>query len=95
VVVAAHAVGDNRGEQAFDCGQKSDGKDGRQERKNVFRVELRRREMGEALRDSSELAADGFNRKVKERNRCRRQEQRDDGAGDPSRDARSEKNDGQ
>ena len=60
VVVAAHAVCNYGGEQAFHGGEHGDGEGGGEEGEEVYAVEVGEGEVGEAAGDAAELGADGF-----------------------------------
>ncbi len=95
VAIAAHAVGDDGGEEAFDCSEQGDGEGGGEERDDVLGVEIGKREMREALGDAAEAAADGLDGEVEEGDGEGGEEERDDGSGNAPGEARQEQDDGQ
>ena len=95
VVVAAHAVGDDGGEKAFDRGEHGDGEGRGQQGRNVGGVEAGQGEVGKAAGNAAELGADGFDGQMEDGGDGGGEQQGDDGAGDSAGDARPEQDDGE
>ena len=96
VAVAAHAVGDDGGEQAFDGGEQGDGEGGGQEREDVLGVEVGKCEMREAAGECRRSGCRWSRRAGgKAATATVASEERDDGAGNAPGEARQEQDDGE
>ena len=81
VAIAAHAIGNDGGEQAFNGRKQRHGKSGREQGKDVLGVKSGECEMRKTLRNAAEPAADGFDRQMEKSRSSGCEHKRNDGAG--------------
>ncbi len=92
---SGHAVGNHRGEQTLDRRKQSYGERGRDERNDVFGLEIRDHKSRKAAGNAAELAADGRYGQPGRDDKNRADGERHDRTGNPPCKPRKQQNDGE